>query len=215
MNRKIIISSVLGASCLGAGAMTFNAFASTPSSPAVVAQQVTTPDVVVDTAAPDDAEQGSGRLSEVLAPLVSDATITQSQADAVIEALKAARPEGGRGGGHHGGPGRGHDRPGLEAAATALEMTEDEVSTALRDGSTLAELAATQNVPVQTVIDALVGEAKTRIDARVADGDLTQAEADVRLAELTTKITDVVNNGRPQGDRRGHGPDAEADEAGD
>ena len=29
--------------------------------------------------------------------------------------------------------------------------------------------------------------------------DLTQAEADSRLAEITTRVTDMVNNGRPEG----------------
>jgi hypothetical protein len=87
-------------------------------------------------------------------------------------------------------------RIGLEAAATALGMTADELRTELSDGSTIAEVATAQGVDVQTVIDAMVAEATTRLAERVA-GDLTQAEADERIAELTERISDVVNNGRP------------------
>ena len=32
----------------------------------------------------------------------------------------------------------------------------------------------------------------------MADGDLTQEEADERLAELTDRITTMVNEGRPE-----------------
>ena len=57
---------------------------------------------------------------------------------------------------------------------------------------------------MQTVIDAMVAEAKTRLDEKVAAGELTQEEADQKLAELTERITDSVNNGMPA--RGDHGP---------
>ena len=51
-------------------------------------------------------------MADALAPLVADGTLTQDQADEVIAALEAARPQGGPGMGHGGGM-------GLDAAATA------------------------------------------------------------------------------------------------
>jgi hypothetical protein len=46
----------------------------------------------------------------------------------------------------------------------------------------------------QDVIDAIVGEATTKINAAVTDGKLTQTEADALLADLTTHATAFVNN---------------------
>lgn len=169
--------------------------------------------VVDDTETPDAGIDGRGaRLAEVLQPLVTDGTLTQAQLDAVIETLVANAP--GRGG--HDGPRGGHDGPGdrrggrggpgLEAAAEALGLTRAELHAELRDGATLAEIAAEQGVSQQTVIDAMVAELKSHLDEHVAAGKLTQEEADAKLAKATTKITDLVNNGRP-----GRGGDTPAD----
>jgi hypothetical protein len=86
-------------------------------------------------------------------------------------------------------------------------MTEDEIRTALEDGASLASLAEDKGVAVDTLVDALVADAKTHLDEHVADGDLTQAEADERLAEITTRITEMVQTeGLPQrGPRPGEG----------
>jgi hypothetical protein len=165
--------------------------ASTPDAPAPV-----------DPARPDP----STKLGEVLKPLVDDGTITQEQADKVIAAIVAARPEGGKVGGHRGfgGP-RGLIGQGLDVVATTLGITNDEVVTALKDGQTLAELAVSKGKTAQDVIDAIVAEATTRINAAVTDGKLTQAQADERLADVTTFITDFVNNGGPAFDLGGRG----------
>jgi hypothetical protein len=47
------------------------------------------------------------------------------------------------------------------------------------------------------VIDAIVGEATTRINAAVTDGKITQEQADKWLADITKFTTDFVNNGGP------------------
>ena len=61
-----------------------------------------------------------------------------------------------------GGPGRGHFGAGLDAAAEAIGIESEELRTALRDGSTIAEVAEANDVDVQTVIDALVADAEAR-----------------------------------------------------
>ncbi len=137
---------------------------------------------------------------------MADGTLTQEQADKVAETLKDSFP--GRG-----GPGMGRRGVALDTAATALGVSADELRTALQGGQTIAQVAESKGVDVQTVIDALVAEAKTHLDERVTAGDLTQEEADQRLADLTTRITDGVNNGLPArgdhgfGGRGDHGPD--------
>ena len=158
----------------------------------------TTDDGTTDDGTTDDSPDRGQWLQDALQPLVDDGTITQAQADAVITALQDARPEGGFGhgpGGRHGGPGFGHG-PGagrLEDAATALGMTEDELRTALQDGSTIAEIAAEKGVELQTVVDAMLADLKTHLDEEVAAGDLTQEEADAKLAEVTERLTERLN----------------------
>ena len=139
----------------------------------------TVPDTTAPgTTAPDQIKPDRRQWAQdALAPLVANGTISQSQADAVIAALEAARPEGGPGFGH--GFGHGAD---LEAAATAIGITEDELRTALQSGQSLAEIAQAHGVTPQAVIDALVADAKADVAERVTSGDITQAEADQKLA---------------------------------
>ena len=152
-------------------------------------------------------------LADTLAPLVSDGTITQVQADAVIAALEAAKPAGGHRGGP-GGPGRG---PGnLEAAAGALGISADELRTALEGGQSLAEVARSKGIDVNQVVSALVADLQAHLAEHVAAGDMTQAEADEKLANATERIRAFVNGEAPLGGRHGFGgprPDGETTNA--
>jgi hypothetical protein len=137
------------------------------------------------------------RITDALAGLVSDGSLSQEQADEVATTLSEAGIGGH--GGHHGG------RLGLEAAAAALGMSEDELRTALEpEGTTLAQVAEDQGVAVDTLIDALVRAQEERIAAAVEDGRLTQDEADERLADLEERVTERVNSADRDGGR-GHG----------
>ena len=144
------------------------------------------------------------RITEALSGLVSDGSLTQEQADEVASTLSEAGV--GRHGGH-GGPGGG--RVDLEAAATALGMTENELRTALEPrGTSLADVAEEQGVAVGTLVDALVSSAQEDIAQAVEAGELTQEQADERLADLEERVTDRVRSaGLPAGERgpRGHG----------
>ena len=95
-------------------------------------------------------------------------------------------------GGHRGGPG-GLIGEGLDVVATTLGITPDEVRTALENGQSLADLAVSKGKTAQDVIDAVVAEATTKINAQVTDGHLTQAQADQLIAGLTTGVTAFVN----------------------
>lgn len=94
----------------------------------------------------------------------------------------------------------------LDAAATALGMTSEELKTALKSGSTLAEVAASKNVALQKVIDAVVADEKAEIAQAVTDGKLTQVQADALLAKVTEHVTAIVNGERPA-PLFGHGRD--------
>jgi uncharacterized protein (DUF433 family) len=89
-------------------------------------------------------------------------------------------------------------------------ITVDTLRSELRAGDTVAEIAADQGVDVQTVIDSLAAEAESHLDLAVENGRLTQEEADAKLADMTERITDFVNNGFPHHDTE---TDTDADDA--
>lgn len=66
----------------------------------------------------------------------------------------------------------------------------------LKDGSTLADIAASQGVEVSDVVDALV----TAISEKAAEHD-----REIDTDELTTRVTALVNGERPEGEERRHG----------
>ena len=139
----------------------------------------TTPPVADATGArPDKATMLKARLQT----LVDDGTLTSSQLDAVVAALEAARPMGGghegrgHGGQNHGGA-RGEKRQErLTTAAEAIGITAEELKTAIEGGQTIAQVAEANGKSVQSVIDALVAQAS---------------------ADLTQRITDMVNGVKP------------------
>lgn len=206
MKKKFVTTGLLAGLVAGTGAglvlqQTGLAGAAAAPAVAVVEDDIGTDDTGTTGADADRPDPGT-RLTEVLQPLVDDGTLTADQLTAVVDALVDARPgDGGRGPGGpggHGGHGHGRGGPGLDAAATALGITTDELRTALSDGTTtIAAVAAERGVDVQTVIDAMVAEVSAHLADEVAEGDLTQDEADARLAEVTTRITEMVNTARP------------------
>ncbi len=216
MNKKLITTGLFAGLVAGSGAgmiLTSTGFAGASGSNVAAVSVVddsTTTDTGTagsgDTSESVDRPDRSARLAEVLQPLVDDGTITADQLTAIVSTLEAAGPMGGRGDGRgHGGRGMGGE--GLTAVADALGVTVDELRTSLRDGQTLADIAAAQGVDAQTVIDTLVVAAGEHLAEEVTEGDMTQDEADAKLAEITTRIADAVNNGGPIGGGRGdHGP---------
>ena len=205
MNKKMATAGLAAGLLAGTGAGLILQMSGSAGASGVVISAVTEPvETTTDTAteSADDATRAadrSARLQEVLKPLVDDATITQAQADSVVTALAAAGPmgDGQRGHGGHGGrSGRGGrgSGAGLSVVATTLGMTEAEVREAISGGQTLAQLAEAKGSTGQAVIDAILAERKAHLDEEVAAGEHTQAEADAKLAEATTRVTEMVNN---------------------
>lgn len=187
----------LAAGLLGGGAAGF-AFGTPGFAGAQTDDTTMTDDSSSSTASP----AGKGQwMADALAPLVDNGTVTQAQADAVIDALEAARPAR-----HHGGRRMGPAR--LEAAAEALGMTVEDLRRALSEGQSLAEVAQGQGVDPEQVVNALVAEAQAHINDKVADGRITQEQADEMLSNLTERIRAFVNGEAPAfgGPGHRHGP---------
>jgi hypothetical protein len=79
-------------------------------------------------------------------------------------------------------------------AAKAIGISEADLLAALATGKTVADVATANNVPIQTVIDALVADGESELAADVASGAMTQAQADAKKAEVTQRATDQVNS---------------------
>jgi len=92
------------------------------------------------------------------------------------------------------GGGRGLGLVELQVAAEALDMTTDELITALQSGKTLEEIADEAGVELQDVQDAIQAaheeELRTRIEQAVADGTMTQEKADWLLEGLEKGFLD-------------------------
>jgi hypothetical protein len=102
-------------------------------------------------------------------------------------------------GGLHRGFGHSGFARGLEAAADYLGLTEAQLRSELQGGKTLAQVAQAHGKTANGLIDALVANAKTRLDQAVAAGRLTKAEENEMLSGLRDRISNLVNSRGPVG----------------
>ena len=160
--------------------------------------------------AEDGTTSRAAAIVEALSGLVTDGTLTQEQADEVATTLEesdALRGDHGRGGGRH---------VDLAVAATALGMTEDELRTALEvEGTTLADVAEAQGVEASVLVDALVAAQTEHLQEHVTEGELTQAEADERIAALPERVAALIEEEARVGGDHGHGPRGGGPDRGD
>jgi len=121
---------------------------------------------------------------------VSAGLLTQAQADNALDAYEDAVTEL-----VNNGPGipRGAKHGPLEQAATYLGISVSDLATALKNGKTLAQVAADKGKTVEGLVTALTADAKKHLDAAVSSGDITQAQANAALKKLTDRVTDMVN----------------------
>jgi hypothetical protein len=200
---SVLMASTLGLGGLAAGVALAPTIASAADpTPAATATPAPTPPSAADRIA-----DRTARLKDDLAGLVKDGTLTQQQADKVADTLASKMPAGRGGPGRHGAPEMGR----LDAAAKILGVTPEALRTELQGGKSLADVAAEKNIPKDTLINGLVTEAETRLADRVKSGDITQAQADQRKADLRSRSTGLVDRkglpARPDRGRRDGAPD--------
>jgi hypothetical protein len=145
----------------------------------------------------------SAKLSDALKKALSDRVdaavaagrITKAEGDALKQRIQSdAFPLFGgfhRGFGHFGLFG------GLDAAASYIGITEAQLRTELEGGKTLAQVAKDHGKTAAGLVDAMVADAKARLDKAVAAGRLTKAQQDEMLAGLKDRITNLVNSTGP------------------
>jgi hypothetical protein len=149
-----------------------------------------------------DAAVDAGRLTEEQGEALKE-RIDSGDTPLLFGGLGRFGGPGGHGPGHFGHLGH---LGKLDAAASYLGLTSAELREQLADGKTLAEIAKAEGKSVDGLVQALVAEGKKRLDQAVADGKLTQAQADELAQGLEDRMTDLVNGELPRpGAFRGFG----------
>ena len=159
--------------------------------------------LVAEMGAEIDAKVASGDLTEERAAMIRT-QLTDMIVGFVNEGFDDERE-------HHGKGKRGHDRFDADECAELATLVGAAdcaaLKSALRDGQTPAEIAESNDIEPQTVIDALVAEMGAELDAKVDSGAITEERAATIRTQLTEMITGFVNEGFDRDrERRGAGP---------
>jgi len=156
--------------------------------------------IIDDFTAREQAEVASGEHTQ--AEVDQKIADFKTRLDDIVNGVRPAGVPGGMRGEEGHGKG-GHGPRGLMAAADAvakvLGMTADELKTELQSGKSLADVAKAKGVDVEKVKAAIAADVKAHLDEEVASGEHSQAEADQKLANLTSRLDDIVNGVRPAG----------------
>jgi len=149
---------------------------------------------------------------EVIDERVAEGKLTVEQGERLRERIEEKGLLGPRGGSLEGQRGRFcdgvfdciHDRvrdhvrsqDGLpmEAAATVLGMEPEALLSELQEGKTLAQVAEEeQGMAVDAFTSAMLAQVRQELDALVADGKLTEEQADARFERVEENIDRIVN----------------------
>lgn len=137
-------------------------------------------------------------LSTALKNLVAKGTITQSQADAITAELTAAETAE-----HAARDAQKTAHDTLIASTIGIDVAT--LKSRMAAGESLATIAGAKK---DALIAALVAQENSEIDAAVAAGKITAAQATTKKANVTQRVTDMVNNTRTKmgkGGKGGHG----------
>ena len=104
--------------------------------------------------------------------------------------------------------GRGFLGADLQTIATTLKLTPAQLRAQLQAGKSIAQVAQAQNVPLQTVKDAIVAAAKSRLDQAVAANRITGARETQELAALPARLDQFFSATPSQFRRAGTRPAA-------
>ena len=139
------------------------------------------------------ADNGKGRaaISSLLSGLVSNGTITQSQADAITKAAQDARAAA-----------KGVMDKNREAINTVITSTLgiplDTLKSRLKAGESLATIAGDKK---GVLITAISTEINKQIDAAVTAGKLTAEQATAQKVKTTERVTNMVERIKFKGEK--------------
>lgn len=95
----------------------------------------------------------------------------------------------------------------ITVAAEQLSMTPAELLAELQAGQTIAQVAGEKGLTVETIVEAFVAARAERLAELVANGQLTQEQADAMLAAMRANVTARLSEPwSAGGPGRGYGP---------
>ena len=106
---------------------------------------------------------------------------------------KPGRPGGPRHGGLPGRPADGR----MALTAEVLDMPVEDLAAALKDGQTIAQIAAARGVDTQAIVDAHLKALSERLDRAVENGRMTEKQAQWLLEQAQTRIERFIEEGHP------------------
>jgi len=132
--------------------------------------------------------EGKG-INSLLSTLVTNGTITQSQADAITKTATDLRGSA--------KVLKQANRASIDAVVTStLGFSLDTVNTRMKAGESLAQIAGAKK---DALIAALATEVNKQIDSAVTAGKVTAAQATAQKAKTTERVTNMVNNVKYKG----------------
>lgn len=132
--------------------------------------------------------------------LAASGQITQQQADRAKARIESGNTEGlgiGRMLSHRDALRARVVRGIVHSAADALGMEPKDLAAELRAGTSIADVAAERGVSLDAVKAAITADAKTRLDALVARGRITQEREDQLLEALASRLDTALQRSRP------------------
>lgn len=112
--------------------------------------------------------------------------VSVAGAQAVADGMGPGIPGGGRGG-------FGASREVISVVAEQTGLTPLEILTQLREGTSLSDIITANGGDLEAVTSAAIEAVTAEINQAVTDGWITQEQADTMLANVETRVTDVIN----------------------
>ncbi len=91
------------------------------------------------------------------------------------------------------GSGWGYHAGAAGTVSQLLGLTPEEIHDEWLAGETLAEIAQAQGVSETDLVDAIMAAREEAVQQRVADGFITQEQADLMLQHMRENVTQMVN----------------------
>lgn len=130
--------------------------------------------------------------------LLANGKITQAQADKLKDAINSGKDLGlgrllGRWEEAREKIATALRREIVKSAADAIGVGVGNLRNELKDGKSIADVAAEHNVSLDTVKSRITSDVKARLDKAVANGKITQAREDQMMQRLANNLDTILN----------------------
>jgi polyhydroxyalkanoate synthesis regulator phasin len=135
---------------------------------------------------------------QVVDEALAEGWLTEEQAELLQWRMDRApglrMPDMGRGWDDFGHGAMGGGDSLLSIAADKLGMSLTDLLTELENDKTIADVAAEKGVDTQVIVDAYLAQVKDNLDEAVAEGRITQNQADYQLEKVEERATGQLDN---------------------